>query len=134
MPGAEQLIAELRRRSVPRGLVTSADRVYADPALDIVRLAGAFDVEVTGDMAPRPKPAPDLYLLLAEKLGIAPICCVALEDSPSGVAAAKAAGSRCLAVPNTLIHWRSSFRDADAVLDSLSDVIPWAVQRGLLPA
>ncbi|HSD79360.1 MAG TPA: HAD-IA family hydrolase, partial [Solirubrobacteraceae bacterium] len=62
--------------------------------------AGAFDVTVAGDEVANPKPAPDGYLAAAAALGAEPAACVALEDSPPGVAAAKAAGMLVVGVPS----------------------------------
>jgi beta-phosphoglucomutase-like phosphatase (HAD superfamily) len=70
---------------------------------------------------PRAKPAPDVYRLAAERLGVAEWACVAIEDSESGVRAAKAAGMRCIAVPSELTRGMD-FSSADLVADSLIEV------------
>jgi HAD superfamily hydrolase (TIGR01509 family) len=83
---------------VPYALVTSSQREFAEAVV-----AGAgfdFPVRVTGDDVERTKPAPDPYLLGAKLLDAAPERCVALEDSPNGVASATAAGCRVVAVPS----------------------------------
>ncbi|HUZ03333.1 MAG TPA: HAD family phosphatase [Thermomicrobiaceae bacterium] len=132
MPGAIEIVAELRGRGVPLALATSGHRRYVDVALDEIGLAGAFDVEVTGDAVARGKPAPDIYLSAAKRLGVEPGACVALEDAPLGVASAKSAGMRCLAVPNSMTAGLPGLEAADAVLESLSDVVPWLVSVGSL--
>jgi beta-phosphoglucomutase-like phosphatase (HAD superfamily) len=73
-------------------------RIHADISLEETGLAGSFDSETTGDEVTRGKPAPDLFLMAAERLGIEPADAVVLEDSPLGVEAAKAAGMRVIAV------------------------------------
>jgi HAD superfamily hydrolase (TIGR01509 family) len=100
MPGARDLVAWLVAHDVPRALATSGLEDYARACLDAVGLAQRFDVWVTGDQAPHGKPAPDIFLLAALRLGIAPERCLVLEDAPHGVAAALAAAMPVIAVPN----------------------------------
>ena len=99
-PGARELLAEVAAARVPYALVTSSEREFAAAVL-----AGSgfrFPVTVTGDDVARTKPAPDPYLLAARLLGARPEHCVALEDSPNGVASATAARCRVVAVPSLL--------------------------------
>jgi HAD superfamily hydrolase (TIGR01509 family) len=100
LPGALELLAEVAAAGLPRGLVTSSERAVMDAVLG--RLDVTFDVTVcAGDVAAtKPDPAP--YLLAAAKLGAEPAECVALEDSPNGVASATAAGCPVVAVPSML--------------------------------
>jgi beta-phosphoglucomutase-like phosphatase (HAD superfamily) len=70
----------------------------------------------------RGKPAPDVYLTAARRLGVGAASCLALEDSPNGVASAKAAGMRCVAVPDPLLADNPRYREADLVLRSLADL------------
>lgn len=98
MPGAHDIIERARLAGLPIALATSGMRVHADISLSETGLAGLFDSETTGDEVTRGKPAPDLFLLSAERLGIEPADAVVLEDSPLGVEAAKAAGMRVVAV------------------------------------
>jgi beta-phosphoglucomutase-like phosphatase (HAD superfamily) len=86
-----------------------------------VGAAEGFAAVITGDTVARGKPAPDIYLVAAAALGLSPTVCLALEDSPNGVRAAKAAGMRCIAVPNALSAGLD-LSAADAVLPSLADV------------
>jgi beta-phosphoglucomutase-like phosphatase (HAD superfamily) len=81
-------------------------------------MTGAFDVTVTGDDVPAPKPAPDGYLAAARALGADPAACIALEDSPTGVAAARAAAMFVIGVPS---FPRVELRQADLVVASLTD-------------
>lgn len=97
-PGSRELLDEVRAAGVPCALVTMSYRVLADAVLDAVG-PGTFAVVVTGDDVTRGKPDPEAYLTAAGRLGAAPAQCVALEDSPVGVAAAEAAGVPTIAVP-----------------------------------
>ena len=98
MPGARQLLAEVAGAGVPYGLVTSSERPVMEAVL--ARLEVTFPVTVCGDDVSRSKPDPEPYQLAAAKLGADPGRCVAIEDSPNGVAAAEAAGLITIAVPS----------------------------------
>jgi HAD superfamily hydrolase (TIGR01509 family) len=100
MPGAPELLAALRARGVPVGLASNSPRVFVDLALETAGMPGAFDVTVAGDEVAVPKPAPDAYLAAARALGAPAAACVALEDSNTGVAAARAAGMLVIGVPS----------------------------------
>jgi HAD superfamily hydrolase (TIGR01509 family) len=117
-PGAIELIERLRGRT-RLGLASNSPRRLVDAALATARVGDAFDTIVTSDDAAF-KPAPDLYLLACERLGVAPWEALALEDSPSGVAAAKAAGLTCIAVPQFV---ETDVSAADRVIDSLEDLL-----------
>lgn len=98
MPGARELLAEVAAAGVPYGLVTSSERPVMEAVLS--RLEVRFPVTVCGDDVSHSKPDPEPYLLAAAKVGADPRQCVALEDSPNGVAAAEAAGCLTVAVPS----------------------------------
>lgn len=98
-PGARELLAEVRESPTPSALVTMSWRRFAEPVVQALP-AGSFDTVVVGDDVERGKPHPDPYLLAAERLGVDPRECLAIEDSPTGVASALAAGCMVLAVPN----------------------------------
>ncbi|HEU4979498.1 MAG TPA: HAD family phosphatase [Solirubrobacteraceae bacterium] len=100
MPGAPELVAELRERGVPVGLASNSKREFVDCALRHAGMDELFDASLAGDEVAHPKPAPDIYLGVAERLGVAPADCVALEDSHTGVAAARAAGMLVIGVPS----------------------------------
>ncbi len=97
-PGARELLEELHARRVPCALVTMSWRRFAEAVIDSV--PDRFAALVTGDEVDRPKPYPDPYLVAARMLGQDPARCVAIEDSPKGVASAVAAGVPTLAVQN----------------------------------
>ena len=97
-PGARELLAEVAAAGLPHALVTSSERRFTDAVL--ARTGLRFDVLVCADDVSMTKPDPEPYLLAAKLLGAAPASCVALEDSPNGVASAEAAGCRVIAVPS----------------------------------
>ena len=98
-PGARELLAEVREANIPTALVTMSWRRFATEVVEALP-AGAFDASVVGDDVERGKPHPDPYLLAAERLGVDIRKCLAIEDSPTGVASALAAGATVLAVPH----------------------------------
>jgi sugar-phosphatase len=98
-PGCEELVAAARDAGVPRAVASSSARRLVDATLARFALRDRFDAVVTGDCVARPKPAPDIFLEAAARLGVAPAACVVLEDSLAGVRAARAAGMRAIAVP-----------------------------------
>jgi beta-phosphoglucomutase-like phosphatase (HAD superfamily) len=83
-------------------------------------LAGRFAVVLAGDIVPRKKPAPDIYLLCAERLGLPPSACFAIEDSAPGLAAARSAGMPCLVTVSEMTAGQD-FSGALAVVDSLGE-------------
>lgn len=95
-PGARELITALDAAGVPQALVTMSYTAIAEPIVAQLPFAAV----VTGDTVARPKPFPDPYLLAAEKLGVDPTTCLAIEDSRTGAASANAAGCDVLAVPH----------------------------------
>ncbi|WP_101786817.1 HAD family hydrolase [Nonomuraea indica] len=101
MPGAGELLDALRAEGVPVALVTSSLKEIAEAVLAHVR-HDRFDAVVTADDVERTKPDPEPYLTAAALLGVEPVRCVVLEDSPNGVAAATAAGCAVVAVPGVL--------------------------------
>jgi HAD superfamily hydrolase (TIGR01509 family) len=99
-PGALALLAAVRAAGVPVGLASNSSREFVDRALSVAQLGdGHFDIVVSADEVAAPKPAPDLYLAACAALGAAPERAAALEDSPTGVASARAAGMFVIAVP-----------------------------------
>jgi HAD superfamily hydrolase (TIGR01509 family) len=97
-PGARELLGEVTAAGVPRALVTSSERSFAEAVLASTGMT--FPVAVFGDDVTATKPDPEPYLLAAKLLDVDPERCVALEDSPNGVASAGAAGCRVVAVPS----------------------------------
>jgi HAD superfamily hydrolase (TIGR01509 family) len=98
MPGAVELVGELRGRR-PIAVASNSLRRLVDLALGGSGLSEWFEVIVTGDEVAHAKPAPDLYLEACRRLGIPPEQAVAVEDSPAGVASARAAGLYVIGIP-----------------------------------
>ena len=117
-PGARRLLRELADAGVPCALVTMSYRSIADVVVEAAP-AGAFGVVVTGDSVTRGKPHPEPYLQAVEKLGVEASRTVAIEDSPTGIASATAAGTRPLAVPHVVPIPATAGRSR---LPSLADV------------
>ena len=110
---------ELRERGIPVAIASSSPRERLHRTLSRAGLLDAFDVTVAGDEVARGKPSPDMFLLAAERLGVAPETCVVIEDSPPGVRAGVAAGMRTIAVcrvPGT----EATLSDAHRVLDTVT--------------
>ena len=98
-PGARELLASLRGAGVPCALVTMSYTLLAEILCELLP-AGTFAAVVTGDMVTHGKPHPEPYLRAAELLGVDITQCVAIEDSPTGIASAEAAGARVIGVPH----------------------------------
>ena len=113
--GLKEALDFVRGQGWRCGTASSGDRVYIDVVLDVLGLRSSFQAVATGDEVAEGKPHPALYLLAAARLGVPPEDCVALEDSPRGVASAKAAEMRCIAVP----EGTGVIPEADAVCESL---------------
>ncbi|GIU93292.1 MAG: haloacid dehalogenase [Acidimicrobiia bacterium] len=117
-PDALDLIGRLEGR--PWAVVSNSDRWRLDLLLTGIGVTRA-PVTVAGDEVERPKPHPDVYLVAAQRLRVSPGECWAVEDSPTGVAAAKAAGMRVVAVDRGMFD-RELFTGADIVVPDLTRV------------
>jgi HAD superfamily hydrolase (TIGR01509 family) len=121
-PGALELVRRLRQ--LPSGIrlavASNSSRRLVDTALATAGMTGAFDAIVTSDDVMHAKPAPDIYLEACRRLGVSPAGAVALEDSATGIAAAKAAGMTCIAVPQ---YAETDVSAADEVIDSLEALL-----------
>ena len=121
-PGALELLAVLDARRLPRAVATSTGRDGAERSLALAGVLDRFPVLVTGDLVERGKPAPDIFLLAAERLGVAPDACLVLEDSISGIRAADAAGMTPVMIPDLVAPSAEIERLAYRVLPSLHAV------------
>lgn len=99
LPGAKDLLAEVQAAGLPAALVTSTGRRITEHALDGIGRS-YFATTICGDEVTHPKPHPEPYLTAAAHLGVDPARCVALEDSPTGVASAEGAGCVTVAIPS----------------------------------
>ncbi len=101
MLGARELLYALKRRGTPIGLVSNSPLVFVQRSLEIAGFDDSFDVVISAHEVAAPKPAPDPYLEACRRLGVEPgPDVVALEDSPTGVAAARAAGLTVIGIPS----------------------------------
>jgi beta-phosphoglucomutase family hydrolase len=120
LPGAVDLIKSLKKHGFSIALASSA------PIENIQMIFGGLDINdyfqaiVSGREVKEGKPSPQGFLLAAKKLGVAPQNCIVVEDAVAGIAAAKRAGMRCLAVTNT--HPRTRLMEADLIVDTLEAV------------
>ena len=129
LPGAVEVVRSLHRRW-PLALASSSNREIIDFALDAAGLAGEFRATVSSEEVERGKPAPDVYLEAAHRLGVEPERCVAIEDSSNGLRSAAAAGMAVIAVPNE--HYPpdgDALALAAACVHTLPEITPQLVER-----
>jgi HAD superfamily hydrolase (TIGR01509 family) len=120
--GAVEAVRRVAAR-LPVAVASSAHRAVIDVALEATGLDDVFGVVVSSDEVHEGKPAPDVYLLAAERLGVRPGRCLVIEDSLNGVRAARAAGMTVALVPNQSVPPAPGARDeADVVIDRLADL------------
>jgi HAD superfamily hydrolase (TIGR01509 family) len=124
-PGVESLIQEAKHAGLPIGVASSSRHLWVDAYLRKLNLYDQFEAVVCADDVPHSKPFPDLYLELCRRLKSNPLESAALEDSPNGLTAAKAAGMFAIAVPNR-VTLRLNLSEADLRIDRLED---WNLAR-----
>jgi HAD superfamily hydrolase (TIGR01509 family) len=129
--GAVEAVRRLAERW-PLGLASSSNRPLIEAVLRESGLAPFFRATVSSEEVPRGKPAPDVYLEAARRLGVEGSRCAAVEDSHSGIRAAKAAGMRVVAIPNpTYPPDDAALAEANVVLGSLAELTPEVVDPAL---
>jgi HAD superfamily hydrolase (TIGR01509 family) len=121
-PGVAALIARIRGLDLRVGLASSSRRGWIDATLRSLNLSDAFDAIVSGDDVAHGKPDPEIYLLAATRLGVAPERCVAIEDAPNGVTSARAAGMQVIGV-RTPYTVHLALDGAHLVVDCLVDLL-----------
>jgi HAD superfamily hydrolase (TIGR01509 family) len=127
IPGAVEAVERLAARW-PLALASSSNRELIELVLDEAELRDCFGITVSSEEVARGKPAPDVFLAAADRLGVAPERCAVVEDSRNGILAGRAAGMRVLAVPNQ--HFppgAEALAAADVVLGSIRELTPEAV-------
>ncbi len=122
------VLRELAMENVAIGITSSSTQREVEMTIDVLHLRTLVRASVSADMIQEGKPHPAPYLLTAQFMGIEPTRSVVIEDSPAGVASARAAGMKCIALTTT--HSRESLQKADLVLDVLTS----QAVLGLLPA
>jgi beta-phosphoglucomutase family hydrolase len=120
MPDAEVFLQEIKDENIPLALATSSRKMKMELVMEESGLGKYFSVFVTGEEVMHGKPHPDIFLLAAKRLNVDPSQCLVLEDAVSGVAAAKAAGMKCIAITST--HDDAALAAADLVVNSFSEL------------
>ena len=128
LPGVEHWLESLRALGARQAVASSAPTQNLDVMLAGLGVRPWFDAVISGDGMPG-KPAPDVFLKAAEAIDLRPERCVVIEDAINGVAGAKNAGMKCIAVTTT--NPAAALAQADVVVDSLADLSPTIVE-GLL--
>jgi HAD superfamily hydrolase (TIGR01509 family) len=126
IPGAIDAVRRIAG-SYTLGLASSSNRELIDAVLEAGGIADLFAATVSSEEVARGKPAPDVYLEAARRLGADPARCVAIEDSHSGIRSAKAAGMTCIAIPNAHFPPGDAAAEADVLLDRLDELTPAVV-------
>jgi HAD superfamily hydrolase (TIGR01509 family) len=124
LPGAVEAVAAAAERW-PLGLASSANRQIIELVLALADLERYFEATVSSEEVPRGKPAPDVYLESAQRLGVPAVECAAVEDSTNGLRSAAAAGMKVIAIPNASFPPSAdALQLADAVIASLAELQP----------
>lgn len=119
--GVHALLQQLQQRQIPTALATNSSQFLMDTTLQTLAIHHYFDAHCCVEMVTKGKPAPDIYLLAASKLGVAPADCLVFEDSYTGISAAKAAGMTVVAIPAADEWHHEKFAIADAKIRCLSE-------------
>jgi HAD superfamily hydrolase (TIGR01509 family) len=120
LPGVVDRLHEARAAGLRTGVASSSLAEWVEGWLARHAIRDLFDVVCTREQVQHVKPAPDLFLLAATRLGVPPESCLVFEDSPNGLRAARAAGMKCVAIPNPLTR-HLPLGDADLVVASLGE-------------
>jgi HAD superfamily hydrolase (TIGR01509 family) len=129
LPGA---VDAVRRTAdvFPLGLASSSNRVVFEEVLRLAGIADCFEATVSSEEVERGKPAPDVYLEAAHRLGVEPDRCAAVEDSHAGLRSAHDAGMRVIAIPNASYPPDDEALElADVTLESLDQLTPERIER-----
>ena len=128
-PGVEEILEELKREGVPLALASSTRTDIVKLELDEARLLQYFDAVLGGDMAPRSKPEPDIFLAAAEAVGAHPANCYVLVDSFNGIRAAYRAGMHPVMVPDMQQPTDAIRGLAEVVVENLTDALEYLRKR-----
>ena len=123
-PGIRELMNVLKERGIKSAVATSNNRSIVENYMLMAGLMNSFDGVVCGDSIKRSKPAPDIYLNAAEKLGVDPSRCIGVEDSVNGVKSVRAAGMVCVMVPDLIPFTKELSAYVDHCVPTLKDIIP----------
>lgn len=128
VPGLRPLLNDLKKNNYLLAVASSSPLRVINFVLDMFSLHDCFSEVVSGECTENGKPHPDIYLLTAERLGVKPRECIAIEDSINGVKSAKAAGMFCIAVPDKRLT-QDQFQAADLIINSLDKFSPSAIRE-----
>ncbi len=128
-PGVRELLEQLRERGFRQAVASSTPRDNINLLFPLFGIGQFFEAVISAEDVRRGKPDPEVFLLAAARLSVPADRCVVIEDAVAGVAAAKAAGAKCLAVTNT--NSREKLAKADLVVDSLTEVF-WKTMDRLI--
>ena len=127
MDGATELIEALAAAGIKMAIGSSGPPENVQLVLDCLPGAGAFTAAVTGQDVTRGKPDPEVFLIAAEKLGVAPEDCAVIEDAPAGIEAARRAGMTAVALTGTADRATLADAGAHVVVDSLRELTPQTI-------
>lgn len=128
-PGVDEVLALAKSRGLRLALASSSPYRVIHAVLDALHLDSVFDVVHSAEEEARGKPDPAVYLTTARKLGIEPERCIAVEDSPNGLLSARAAGMKCIVVPEPALRADPRFELADARVTDLGEIGPGLLDR-----
>ena len=128
VPGVRQLLEELRQMEVPMAVASSSSREIVELILSKATIRGFFMAVVNGQDVSQAKPAPDIFLRAAERLGVEPRNCVVIEDSPPGVKGARNAGMISIGFVNTN-SGKLDLSGADLILQDFSPESRMKIKR-----
>jgi HAD superfamily hydrolase (TIGR01509 family) len=129
VPGALEAVRRIGA-NWPLGIASSSNRPLIELFLELTGTHDLFRATVSSEEVERGKPAPDVYLEVAGRVGVDPASCAAIEDSENGIRSASAAGLRVAAIPNRVYPpSKVALSLAGAVLDSLDELTPGAIER-----
>lgn len=121
LPGAQELVRALHAAQVPMAVASGSPVILVETVLQSIGLASELCIRAGSNEVAHGKPAPDLFLLAAQRLQVPASICVVLEDAPAGVQAAHAAQMACIAVPGPLVK-REQVDTADLIVTSLGEL------------
>lgn len=120
--GLRELLAELQREGLRCAVGSSGPKVNVDFVLDRCHIEPYFDVRISGDMVTHCKPNPEIFLTAASHLGFAPEECVVFEDAKAGIAAAKSAGMKVIALTTTHTHDQLATAEPDIIVEDFTEI------------
>jgi beta-phosphoglucomutase-like phosphatase (HAD superfamily) len=127
-PGLDVILKFIEKRCLLSGLASSNDRPVVEKIVRLLGLEKYLKAVVSADDAASAKPAPDVFLLAAQKIGVSPDRCLVVEDASNGIRAAKAAGMSCIAYKNPN-SGEQNLSEADYQVDRLDEVVAIIEQR-----